>query len=71
MGINLLVREVPRAHLQEVGVLRDVQGGAERGRGGGGGSFTHLVVHVKPLGMVVQLFSLQGHSRHEAKSLIK
>lgn len=30
-----------------------------------------LVVHVKPLGMVVQLFSLQGHSRHEAKSLIK
>lgn len=30
---------------------------------------THLVVHVKPFGMVVQFLSLQGHSCHEAKSL--
>lgn len=29
----------------------------------------HLVVHVKPLRMVVQFLSLQGHPRHEAKSL--
>lgn len=36
-----------------------------------GDGFTHLVVHVKPLGMVVQLFSLKGNSRHEAKSLIE
>lgn len=30
-----------------------------------------LVVHVKPLGMVVQLFSLQGDSCHEAKSPVE
>ena len=30
---------------------------------------THLVIHVKPFGMVVQFLSLQGHSCHEAKSL--
>lgn len=30
-----------------------------------------LVVHVKPLGMVVQLFSLQGYSCHEAKSPVE
>lgn len=29
----------------------------------------HLVVHVKPLGVVVQFLSLQGHPRHEAKGL--
>lgn len=36
-----------------------------------GDNSTHLVVHVKPLRMVVQLFSLKGDSSHEAKSLIK
>lgn len=30
-----------------------------------------LVVYVKPLGMVVQLFSLQGDSCHEAKSPVE
>lgn len=30
-----------------------------------------LVVHVKPLRMVVQFLSLQGHSCHEAKSPVK
>lgn len=30
---------------------------------------THLVIHVKPFGMVVQFLSLQSHSCHEAKSL--
>ena len=31
---------------------------------------THLVVHVKPLGVVVQFLGLQGYSCHEAKSLL-
>lgn len=30
-----------------------------------------LVVHVKPFRVVVQFLSLQGHSRHEAKSPIE
>lgn len=30
-----------------------------------------LVIHIKPLGVVVQLFSLQGNSCHEAKSPVE
>lgn len=30
-----------------------------------------LVVHVKPFGMVIQLFSLQGDSGHEAKGPVE
>lgn len=30
---------------------------------------THLVVHVKPFGVVVQFLGLQGHSGHEAERL--
>lgn len=69
MNIDLLVRKDLQSKgepLGRLGVLRDVQSRAQPGD-----NATHLVVHVKPLGMVVQLFSLQGYSCHEAKSLIR
>ncbi|KAI8046365.1 hypothetical protein M5D96_002567 [Drosophila gunungcola] len=37
----------------------------------GGQSDVHLVVAVKPLGMMVDLLSQQGHSRHEAEGLVE
>lgn len=74
VGINLLVRKDPQSGPNQT--FRKTWGsemykGKAGQNGGKSGSLTHLVVHIKPLRVVVQLFRLKGHSCHEAKSLIK
>lgn len=62
-GTGADTMSVRRAH-------REVQGRGPQSELEFKACITHLIIHVKPFGMVVQLLSLQGHSCHEAKSLL-